>query len=224
MLNEGLGSAVVVEDLNRRVIEQFAAAGKTRRYAAGDMIMRRGEPGDSMILLQKGRIEVSICTAHGSKSILGIYGPDTIIGDIACLDGRERSADVMALQPIEVLHISRVDVKRLLAEDKRTAQIVIEALCQKVRNATEVLELRALTTAKSRLANALLRLMDGEETGGRIRVSQSWLGNYSGLTRENVNRQLRAWSREGVARFENGEVVIEDPDRLLDVALSEGET
>lgn len=213
---------MILEELNSQIIDRLFALGHPRSFKAGEVVMRRGDPGDSMYLLKSGRVEVSLNTAFGGTSILGVYGPETILGDIACLDGKERSADVTALEPLETLMVMRPDVLRLLAEDGRTSRIVIEALCQKVRNATDVLEFRVLTTARARLANALIRLMeDDEESVTRIRVSQRWLGNYSGLTRENVNRQLGAWAKDGVAQFEEGEVVILDKARLMDVALND---
>ena len=213
---------MILEEINSQIIERLFALGHPRSFKKGDVVMRRGDPGESMYLLQSGRVEVSLNTVFGMKSILGIYGPETILGDIACLDGKERSADVTALEPLETLVVTRPDVLRLLEEDGKTSHIVIEALCQKVRNATEVLEFRVLTTARARLANALIRLMeDDDEAITRIRVSQRWLGNYSGLTRENVNRQLGAWAKDGVAQFERGEVVILDKDRLIDAALND---
>lgn len=213
---------MILEELNSQIIDRLFAAGRPAAFKQGEIMMRRGDPGESMFLLQSGRVEVSLNTVFGTKSILGIYGPGTILGDIACLDGKERSADVIALEPVETLVVTRPEVLRLLEEDGKTSHIVIEALCQKVRNATDVLEFRVLTTARARLANALIRLMeDDNEAISRIRVSQRWLGNYSGLTRENVNRQLGAWAKDGVAQFEQGEVVILDKDRLIDAALND---
>ncbi len=213
---------MILEELNSQIVDRLFAAGRLGAFKQGEIIMRRGDPGESMFLLQSGRVEVSLDTVFGTKSILGIYGPGTILGDIACLDGKERSADVIALEPVETLVVTRPEVLRLLEEDGKTSHIVIEALCQKVRNATDVLEFRVLTTARARLANALIRLMeDDNEAISRIRVSQRWLGNYSGLTRENVNRQLGAWAKDGVAQFEQGEVVILDKDRLIDAALND---
>jgi CRP/FNR family transcriptional regulator, cyclic AMP receptor protein len=213
---------MVLENLNQQIIDRFVALGHPRAFKRGEIVLRRGDPGTSMIFLMAGRVEVSLHTVFGTKSILATYGPGAILGDIACLDGRDRSADVIALEPLETIVVTRPDVMRLLANDGETARVVIEALCQKLRNTTDVFELRVLATAKARLASALLRLMDDDDQDvTRIRVSQSWLGNYSGLTRENVNRQLAAWAKEGIARFEQGEVVIKDKDRLMHDAFND---
>jgi CRP-like cAMP-binding protein len=86
-------------------------------------------------------------------------------------------------------------------------------------------EVQTMQSGQARLAACLLRLLSTAvrtDTGQpAVKASQSWLGAYAGLTRENVNRQLKAWARDGIARFEKGFVVIEDQDRLED--LSQGD-
>lgn len=203
-----------------RLREAFLAAGRVTKVKRGQIILRRGDPGDSLVILRTGTAEVSIDDPLGQRSILGLFKPGAIMGDIACLDGGERSADVTAAEDMEVVIVPRSAVLQILAEDGQAAVLVIASLCEKVRNASEVLEIRALATARARLASAVLRLVGAEtEAVERIRVSQRWLGSYCGLTRENVNRQLSAFSKEGIARFDGGEVVVMDRSRLEDAAL-----
>lgn len=200
--------------------EAFLAAGRPVKVKRGEVILRRGDLGDSLVIVQSGQAEVSIDDPLGQRSILGLFGPGSILGDIACLDGGERSADVAASVDMEIVVVPRSAVLKILAEDGEAAILVIASLCEKVRNASEVLEIRALTSARARLASAVLRLAGAEaEALERIRVSQRWLGDYCGLTRENVNRQLRSFSNEGIARFDGGEVVVLDRSRLQDAAF-----
>ena len=198
----------------------FESAGRPVQVKRGEIILRRGDLGDSLVIVRSGTAEVSIDDPLGQRSILGLFGPGTILGDIACLDGGERSADVTAAEDMEIVILPRSAVLKILADDGEAAILVIASLCQKVRNASEVLEIRALATARARLASAVLRLVGAEaEAVERIRVSQRWLGDYCGLTRENVNRQLRSFSNEGIARFDAGEVVVLDRSRLQDAAF-----
>ena len=120
------------------IVDRLELLGQERRFSKGEIVLRRGDPGTGMFIVKEGRVEVSLDTVFGTKSILGIYGPGTILGDIACLDGKDRTADVIAFGPLVTLHITRADVLQLLESDGRTALLVIEALCQKVRNATDV--------------------------------------------------------------------------------------
>ena len=177
------------------------------------MIYQRGDQGVSLLIIQSGEAEVSITSIAGRKSILHLAGPGDILGDIACLDGGPRSADVLATRDVEALIVNRTDLMRALRENADSAMYVIEVLCQKVRNASDMFEVQSLIDARSRLAFCILRLIGNEnEPGytGRVCVSQQWLGDYAGLSRENVNRNLRALGDAGVVTFSNSTLDVLD--------------
>lgn len=216
---------MVLETLDADALDRIQSRGHEKQFRKGEQIYHHGEPGASLLVVRDGTAEISITTLQGQKSILGLAGPGEVIGDIACLDGGPRSANVVALSALNVTEISRPEVLRFLREDTDSAVLVIEALCQKARNASEMFELKALSSGPARLALGILRLMEKEKNHlpeTRLRVSQSWLGNYTGLTREFVNRQFKAWSTDGIARFESGEVIVDDVARLTEVAQSDG--
>jgi CRP-like cAMP-binding protein len=100
-------------------------------------------------------------------------------------------------------------------------------LCERVRRTSEMVESVAFLDFGARLARLLLRLADthGEETDDGVRIglklSQTDLGNLIASTRESVNRQLNAWSEEGVVALERGLITILDQDALEDLAMAE---
>lgn len=215
---------MVIEALERQTLDVIASKGRKCSFKKGARIFNHGEPGDSLLILKSGTAEVSITTALGQKSIFGLVGAGDVIGDIACLDGGPRSADVIAIKPVEALEVLRRDILQILKDDGDSAILVIIALCQKARNASEMFELKALASGQSRLASCILRLLnskEGDTDGQRVRVSQSWLGAYAGLTRENVNRQLKSWANDGIARFEDGAVVVTNLNALEDVVIND---
>lgn len=147
-------------------------------------------------------------TAVGQKSILGVAKAGDVLGDIACLDGGPRSADVVALETMEAIEVQRQDVLQLFREDPDSAILVIEALCQKARNASEMFEVQIMQSGQARLAACLLRLLSksvhSEDGQLAVKASQSWLGAYAGLTRENVNRQLKVWAKDASPGLKRG--------------------
>ncbi|WP_371170753.1 Crp/Fnr family transcriptional regulator [Aliiroseovarius sp. 2305UL8-7] len=216
---------MVIEALDRRVLDAIASKGMRKEFKKGQTIFNHGDPGSSLLIIETGQAEVSITTALGQKSILGLVGAGDVIGDIACLDGGPRSADVKAVGPVVAIEVPRRDILQSLKEDGDSAILVIIALCQKARNASEMFELKALASGQARLASCVLRLLKDQSdmaNSDRVRVSQSWLGSYAGLTRENVNRQLKSWAAEGIARFEEGAVVVTDLRALEDIVLNDG--
>ena len=202
--------------LDPAIVSRIAEIGRTRRFEAGSTIFARGEPGESLLVLREGEAEVGVVGISGRPSIFGLMQPGDLIGDVACLDGGPRSADVMARTDVSGAMVARRDLLALLRDDPDVALAIIAALCSKVRNASAMLELQTLPGARARLATAILRLSD--EAGGAesITLSQGWLGAFAGLTRENVNRQIRAFSDAGALEFKDGAVRILDRDALED--------
>src|SRR3546814_12725874 len=74
-----------------------------------------------------------------------------------------------------------------------------------------------------RLARYLKRLIRKDvETSHRVELSQTELGNFAGMSREHINRQLRAWEESGVIALEQGRVRVLDPEMLEDNSEDEG--
>ena len=213
---------MILQALKDSALETLFAKGEKKTFSRRDVVFRRGDPGTSLLVVKVGQAEISITTSLGHKSIIGTARANDVIGDIACLDGGPRSADVVALEKMEALVIHRRDVIAALRSDPDSAQIVIEELCKKTRNASDMIELRSLVDSGARMAMCILRLIGEEEEPGydpSVRVSQGWLGEYAGLSRENVNRQLQAWNKEGITEVVKGTLKVLSREQLEDIAL-----
>ena len=207
--------------------DDLLARGTARRFAARQSIFVRGDPGDSMLVIEEGVAEVSVTSAQGRKSVLDHVAAGQIVGEIAVLDGGARSADVTALSAVKGLSLSRSSVMRCLADHPEAMLAMIAQLAARARNASDMFETQAMPDAGSRLAMVLLRLAEkwGEAAlapGGRP-LTQSELGDYVGLTRENVNRRLKAWAKEGIVSLEGGRVAIRDIEALREIREWGGE-
>jgi CRP/FNR family transcriptional regulator, cyclic AMP receptor protein len=178
-----------------------------------------------MLLVAEGRIEISITSLSGRKSVLNYMGPGEVLGEIAVLDGGPRSADAVAASDVRGLILHRRDVLAFLQSRPAALFALVTELCAKVRNASEMFATQAQTEAPSRLARALLRLAErwGEQRPGGVLLpsamfSQTDLGEFSGLARENVNRRLRAWASAGLVQITAEGIVLRDAAALREVA------
>ncbi|SEB03008.1 Crp/Fnr family transcriptional regulator [Rubrimonas cliftonensis] len=218
-----LGAAgVVFSSLKGEAGAALLARGARKRFPAGASIYHRGDAGGSMLIIERGVAEISVTSMAGRKSVLAHAAAGEILGEIALLDGGARSADVMALTEVEGVSLTRSVVMTFLTEHPEAMAAMIAQLAARARNASEMFETAAMTDAGARLAVALLRLAgrwgdDRPAPGGRP-LTQGELGEYAGLSRENVNRRLRAWSRLGVVSLTDGHVSILDPESLRDIA------
>ncbi len=213
--------------LTAEQLDRLLAYAHTASYPAGAMIFQKGDPGQSLMAVLRGRVKISNVSLEGREAVHNLINPGRVFGEIALLDGKERTADATALEPTELLVLQRRDfIPFVESHPPRMALRLIEVLCAKLRRTTAVVEDSAFLTTGPRIAKALLRL--AEEYGRReadgaavridLRLSQRELGGMVGLARENVNRQLREWREEGLIRVDHGLVVIEDMEGLGAIA------
>jgi CRP-like cAMP-binding protein len=189
--------------------------GRTRvvGYAAGDEIFAKGSPGESMMAILRGSVKISSPSPDGREVVFNTIEAGEIFGEIALLDGRDRSAAATAFADCDLLVLYRRDFLPFLQRRADVCIMLLEVLCQRLRNTTEQVEDVSFVTLGSRVAKALLRLVDLERSGVKpavLRLTQRELGNLVGGARESVNRQLQAWQKAGLIELGKGTIVIRD--------------
>ncbi|MEU8121054.1 Crp/Fnr family transcriptional regulator [Spirillospora sp. NPDC049024] len=200
--------------------ESLVAAGAERRFAAGDVLLRQGDPARHVLLLTRGRIKALLTLPDGEVLLLAVRGPGEILGEIAVLGGDDRSATVVAMDPC---------VTRVLPADRfrsllRSAGAEEEMLRRAMRRLREGEAWRAETAALSagpRVMRALLRLAvpAGDGPPG-VGLGQLEIGQAVGLSRSVVAAELARLRDLGVVSTERGRTVITDLPRLRELAAS----
>ena len=196
---------------------------QVRTFPKGTVIYRRGEPGTSLMVIVSGRIKIANVSPEGREVVLNFLRAGDVSGEIAVLDGRERTADAVALEATDALIISARDLLPMLIAHPDALLGVSRLLCEKLRTASAIVE-DSTREMRSRAAKGLLRLAErhGKDSNRGILVdlllSQQDLGNYLGISRENVSRQLRQLRFANVIRVEEGHIVLTDQVGLEEIA------
>ncbi len=211
--------------LSPKQIDRLAACIVGKSVARGTSICAKGDPGSSLFVVCQGTVKISVPSADGHDAVLNLIGKGDVFGEIALLDGRPRTADVVAITDCELFVIERRDFLPLVKEEPEIALKMIEILCAKLRRTTEQAENLMFLHLPGRLAKALLRLSDGDERSceRKVAVTQKDLGNIIGMSRESTNRQLRIWEEQGWVRLERGGIVILSAKALERIAESDSE-
>lgn len=189
-------------------------------FKARQTIFVAGDPGSSLILIESGRVEISNMSLLGRKSVLAYMGPGEVLGEIAALDGGERSADALASTHVNGLTLSRDNLLGHISAHPDFAQAVIVELCRKVRNASDMFATQSIIEGEPRLARGLLQLFDkwgAPHADGLVlaeKFSQQDIGEFSGLARENVNRQIKAWTEAGILCSDGRKLVLVNRETL----------
>jgi CRP/FNR family cyclic AMP-dependent transcriptional regulator len=191
------------------------------RYAAGADIFAKGDPGNSMMAVLRGRVQISAPSADGRQMVLTIMHEGDVFGEIALLDGKERTADATAMTDCELLVVPRRPFLELLERRPDLGVGLLVVLCERLRRTNEQVEDLAFLDLETRIAKTLLRLAhEGAPAPAAARVgvkiSQRALGELVGGSRESVNKHLQDWKRLGIIEIEKGSIVICDADALAD--------
>ncbi len=95
-------------------IAWMAGAGAVRRFEAGEMLIRRGETLDVLLILLDG--EVQVLTGQSAPAPMRRAGE--CLGEVSLVDTRPASTDVAASGPVRALHLSGDTLRRRLGADK----------------------------------------------------------------------------------------------------------
>jgi hypothetical protein len=88
----------------------IVARARIRHFIAGQNVFQMGSPGDSMMAVLTGNIRISVPALDGREVLLAILHPGEVFGEIALLDGKERTADAWAITDCKLGILERADV------------------------------------------------------------------------------------------------------------------
>jgi CRP-like cAMP-binding protein len=193
------------------------------RYPAGTRIFAKGDPGNSMMAVLHGRVVISNPSPDGRQIVVTIFHDGDVFGEIALLDGKERSADATAATDCELLVVPRRSLLRLLERRPELCVELMVVLCERLRRTNEQVEDFAFLDLETRIAKVLLRLTHDEASQSPasrlgLKISQRALGELVGGSRESVNKHLQDWKRSGIIEIEKGSILIRDLEALTDLA------
>lgn len=192
---------------------------RTDRHAAGQALFLQGDPGDRVFGVLSGKLEISLLAADGRKLVANIETANSLVGEIAALDGGPRSASVTCLSDCTVVSLSRAQLLDRIERSPALGRAVIGYLCSRLRWMSDEVGDQALLALDQRLAKRVLFLsgLIGEPTGWII-VSQQEIAEFLGATRESVNKTLADWRGSGLVEVGRGKVRVIDPQGLRRIA------
>ena len=200
-------------DLPSDALEALALSMKQRQAAPGESIFVRTDEGSALFGILEGQVRIVIVGIDGGEQVLRVLGPGEMFGEIATLDGRQRSADAVSVTRCRLLLLERRYLLELITSQPTVAIGLIAILCERLRDTTTQIEGLLFHTLSERLASTLLRLRSDDKCTS-INVTQMELGHLTGVTRESVNKKLRAWQAAGLVTLKPGHTRIIDVDGL----------
>jgi CRP/FNR family transcriptional regulator, cyclic AMP receptor protein len=188
----------------------------------GQTLLLQGDPGDALIILLTGQARVTMVASNGREITLDYADPGSVLGEIAVLDGGERTASVIAISEGSYLRLTRAAFEAFVERQPGMAWRLLRGLASRLRQTNAMIESDRAFASGPRLARYIQRLTLHESSDGRLRLdlNQTELGAFAGMSREHINRQLSAWVDCGIIALEHGRIRILDSSFLSDIAAS----
>jgi CRP/FNR family cyclic AMP-dependent transcriptional regulator len=185
----------------------------TRRSTTrGSIIMAAGDPTDSLYIILSGRLKVMMSDADGKEVILSILGAGEFFGEMGLIDDNPRSASVVAIEPCELLAITRRDFKKCMTENAEMAVAVMRGLVRRLREADRKIGSLALLDVYGRVARLLLDMsetVDGQKMVTK-RLPKQDIAKMIGASREMVSRVMKDLQTGGFIEMRGSTILLRD--------------
>jgi CRP/FNR family cyclic AMP-dependent transcriptional regulator len=196
--------------LSDRELDVIRAVASEKSYPKNAVVLTEGEMGDSLYMVQSGKVKVFIGDEEGREIILKILGPGSFFGEMSMIDKQPRSASVTTIEASTFQVLTHAAFERCVEQEPRIANMVMQILAQRVREADRKIGTLALMDVYGRVASTLLELAvynNGKLMVGE-KLSQQDLANMVGASREMVNRILKDLSDRGFISIESKAITI----------------
>ncbi|MGQ0512517.1 MAG: Crp/Fnr family transcriptional regulator [Betaproteobacteria bacterium] len=191
----------------------------TRRSAPrSSLIMAAGDATESLYVVISGRLKVMMGDAEGKEVILSLIGPGEFFGEMGLIDDSPRSASVIAIEPCELLSLSRRDFKKCMAENFDMTMAVMKGLVRRLREADRKIGSLALLDVYGRVARLLIDMSENVN-GQKIvtkRLPKQDIAKMIGASREMVSRVMKDLQMGGYIEMRGSTIVVRDTIMLPD--------
>ena len=120
--------AAAFSSLSEQELGELSSQCTRVRFRASEQIIRRGEQGDAMFVVTKGKVRIPVLDAAGEERLVAKLGEGDVFGEMALLCDEPRSADVFAEAEVECLKIERAPLEAFLCQKPAVARFLTEVL------------------------------------------------------------------------------------------------
>lgn len=213
---EFLKSVPIFSELKDETLSQLSRSGSVQSFSKDSVILSEKEAGSALFIIISGKVKISRISSEDNDKevILSILNPSDFFGEMALLDGLERSATATAIENSKIFIIQRNDFLQLLHDHPEVSIALLQELTQRLRAAGMKIKALSLKDAEGKVATVLLQLADdiGKIKHGVVEIEklpfQHELANMAGTSRETISRTLHAFAKKGLIELEGSKLRI----------------
>lgn len=209
----------IFKSLEDELLKNIVVDCRWKKYPRGASVIGRSSASTDIVLVYSGHVRVSIFSLSGREISFIDHGPGEFVGEIAAIDGKPRTANVIAIKDTEVGFLSSKRFKELMQTYPSVAMSVAEHLASMLRASTQRIIDLSTVGANNRVHAELLRLAkDNLQGDNKAMISPLPVHNdiaaRVSVTRETVARVISDLTKNDIVTKKGEGLLIRDFDRL----------
>ncbi|MFN7457569.1 MAG: Crp/Fnr family transcriptional regulator [Gemmatimonas sp.] len=214
-ITDFLSTVPLFRELDRAAVRGFAEYTRERKFSKGARIVAEGDPGDALFVVRSGEVKVVLAGEDGRDVILNVLNVGDHFGELALIDGRPRSAHVIATQASSLLTLSRADFRRQVEQSPQVAWGLMVELSRRLRQADGTIGSLVLLDVPGRVAKVLLEHATPGEPATLVKqLTHQVIAQMIGASRETVSRAMAEFQEKGIISVQRRIVTITDRTAL----------
>ncbi|MDA3626587.1 Crp/Fnr family transcriptional regulator [Saccharopolyspora sp. WRP15-2] len=207
--------------LERELVLQ---AGAVRRFEPGESLGRQGDSSQHVYVLLVGSIEIVTDVSTGYEGVLAVRGSGDVVGELAAVDGRPRSATMRALERVEAIVVPSERFAALCRSRPELSWVLLHVVVGRLRELSRQRADDGGRPVAQRLAVLLIELAGrygvavGETVMIAIPITQKSMAGLISASRESVVRALAELRRQRLIATARRRVTILRLDALEELA------
>jgi CRP/FNR family transcriptional regulator, cyclic AMP receptor protein len=202
------------------LLAQVGSGRTTEDYRNDQRIFIQGEPADSVLFIQKGRVKVTVASEHGKDAVVGVMEQGQFFGE-GCLHSRPvRTATATALCECRITSITKDAMLSAIRDQPKFSKLFMDYLLTRNNRIQEDLVDQLFNSSEKRLARLLLLLANYGKANSPpivpVVLSQETLAEMIGTTRSRVSFFMNKFRNLGFIDY-NGKINVHQS--LLDSVL-----
>jgi CRP/FNR family transcriptional regulator, cyclic AMP receptor protein len=218
-----LKSVPIFSGLDSERLSQISLRGSRKFYKRDATVLSENEAGSALFVIISGKVKVSRGIEEGKEIILAILNESDFFGEMAILDGLNRSAGVIAIEETELFIIQRTDFLNLLQEHPEISVALLQELTRRLRISDMKIKSLSLRDAEGKVAVIILQLADdiGTIRQGKVEIDslpfQYDLANMAGTSRETISRTIHTFVKRGQIELEGNKLTITNYEKFKEM-------
>ncbi|MFT7648943.1 MAG: CRP/FNR family cyclic AMP-dependent transcriptional regulator [Candidatus Poriferisodalaceae bacterium] len=210
-----------VDQLAEPARVELFASGARRRFPAGTSLFMQGDVAHEVLVVLEGQLKALVLATDGREVILDVVGPGSLLGEVAAVDGGDRSATVLSLTEVEVLVIPKAEFSRFLIANPEVLHDLVVMIAGRLRESDRRQLEFGTGDSLGRLCSRLIELADrygSADANGLTQfespLNQSDLAAWSGLSREAIVKSMRKLRDLGWIENHGASITLLDPEKV----------